>query len=81
VGCVVHIGNTVMHTGFWAGKPDRKIPFWRLKRLWYGNIQMYVTEIEWEVVAWNHLGLDRDKWWGVVMSVVSFSFHKKREIC
>jgi hypothetical protein len=27
VGCVVHIGNTVMHTGFWAGKPDRKIPF------------------------------------------------------
>jgi len=27
VGCVVCTGSSAMRTGFWAGKPDRKIPF------------------------------------------------------
>jgi hypothetical protein len=42
---------------------------------------MYVTEIGWKVVDWNHLARDRDKWQGVVKSVMNFGFHKMREIC
>ena len=37
---------------------------------------MYATEIEWEVVVWNHLAQDGDKWWGVVKSELNFRFHK-----
>jgi hypothetical protein len=54
VGCVACIGSSVVRTGVWVGKPARNIPFWRLKCSWDDNIEMYVTEMGWNVVVWKY---------------------------
>jgi hypothetical protein len=35
---------------------------------------MNLRETEWEVVDWTHMAEDRDKWWGLVNTVINLRF-------
>jgi hypothetical protein len=37
-------------------------PLVRTRRRWENNIRMDLRDIDWEVVDWMHLALDRDQW-------------------
>jgi hypothetical protein len=41
---------------------------------------MDFREIEWEGVDWIHLAQDRDQWWALVNTVITFELHTRREI-
>jgi hypothetical protein len=41
---------------------------------WEDNIRMYVREIGWEGVEWNHLAQERDQWQAPVNKVMNFQF-------
>jgi hypothetical protein len=55
-----------------VGKPKRRRP--RLQ--WRDNIRLYLKEIGREVVDWNDLSEDKDKWWVVVNMVWTLGLHK-----
>jgi hypothetical protein len=55
-------------TGIAVGKR----PLGRYWRRWEDNISMDLKEVEWEVVDWMLLALDRDQWWAVVNTVMNF---------
>jgi hypothetical protein len=38
------------------GKPERKKPLGRRRRMWVDNIKMILKEIEWSGMDWSDLG-------------------------
>ena len=56
-------------------EPERKRSLARHKRKWVNNIKMNLHEIKWDVLAWNNLAQDRDRWRDAVDSVLNFTFH------
>ena len=44
---------------------------------WDDNIKMYIQEIGWMCLDWSHLAHDRDKWRGVVNTVVNLRVPQK----
>jgi hypothetical protein len=54
-----------------VGKPDRKRPQGRSRRMWVDNIEIDLAEIGWGGVDWIGLAQDRDKWRPVVNAVMN----------
>jgi hypothetical protein len=52
-----------------VGKPERKRPLGRPRHRWDDNIRRDLMEIGWEVVYWNHLSQDKDRWWVLMNSL------------
>jgi len=57
-----------------VGKPDGKRPFGRTKRRWENNINMDLQEVG------INLAQNRDRWLTFVNGIMSFVFHKLRDI-
>jgi hypothetical protein len=43
---------------------------------WEDFIKMDLQEIRWKGVDWIDLAQDRDRWWAVVIVVLTFVFHR-----
>jgi hypothetical protein len=54
-----------------AGKPEGKRPLGRLRRRWVDNIRMDLGEVGWGGVDWIGLSQDRDRWRGLMNSVLN----------
>jgi hypothetical protein len=54
-----------------AGKPEEKRPLGRPRRGWVDNIKMDFREIGWDGGDWIDLVQDRDKWRGLVNTVIN----------
>jgi hypothetical protein len=55
-----------------VGKSEGKRPLGRHRHRWPHDIRMDLREIGWEVVDWVYLAQDRDQWWGLVNTLMSF---------
>jgi hypothetical protein len=60
-----------MHRIFWFEEIDKKRPLGRHRRRWGDNIRMGLIEIEWDVMHWIHLALERDQWRALVNTVMN----------
>jgi hypothetical protein len=54
-----------------GGKPEGKRPLGKSRRRSEDIIRMDIMDMEWDVVDWNHLAQDRDKWRALVNTVMS----------
>jgi hypothetical protein len=54
-----------------VGKPERKRPLRRQRRMWAGNINMDLREIGWDGVDWIDMAQDRDKRRALVNTVLN----------
>jgi hypothetical protein len=54
-----------------VGKPEEKRPLGRPRRRWVNNIRMDLGEVGWRNVYWIGLAKDRNRWRGVVNSVLN----------
>jgi hypothetical protein len=53
-----------------VGKPERKRPLERTRRIWEDNIKVDRREIERNGIDWIHLAQDRDQWRTLVNMVM-----------
>jgi hypothetical protein len=53
------------------GKPERKRPFGRARRMWKDGIRMDLGETGLQGMDWIRLALDRDQWRAVVSAVMN----------
>jgi hypothetical protein len=53
-----------------VGKPERKRPLGRPRRIWEDKIRMDLREREWECMDWMHLAQDRDQLQAVVNMIM-----------
>jgi hypothetical protein len=53
-----------------VGKPEGRRPLRRPRRRWVDNIRMDLVEVGWADVDWICLAQDRDRWRGLVNSVL-----------
>jgi hypothetical protein len=60
-----------------VGKPEAKRPLRSPRIRWEDNIKIYLKEIEWQVVNWNHLASDKHQWRAVVNMIGNFSAQQK----
>jgi hypothetical protein len=56
------------------GKPEGKRPVGRSRRRWEDGIRMDLREIGWGSVDLIQLAQDRDRWRGLVNTVMTFGF-------
>jgi hypothetical protein len=54
-----------------VGKPEGKRPLGRPRRRWVYNIRMDLGEVRWSDVDWIGLAQDRNRWRGLVNSVLN----------
>jgi hypothetical protein len=54
-----------------VGKPERKRPCGRFRRIWDDNIRMDLREIGWEVLDWIYLAQDRDQWRALAKTIMN----------
>jgi hypothetical protein len=54
-----------------VGKPEGKRPLGRPRRRWVDKIRMDLGEVGWGDVDWIGLAQDRNRWRGVVNSVLN----------
>jgi hypothetical protein len=54
-----------------VGKPEGKRPLGRPRRRWVDNIRMELGELGWVDVDWIGLAQDRNRWRGLVNSVLN----------
>jgi hypothetical protein len=47
---------------FFVGEPERKRPLGRSTSKWEDNIKMDLIKMEWGVVDWIHLSVDKNQW-------------------
>jgi hypothetical protein len=72
-----------VHTKFWLenqvliGKSERRPLGWRMYR-WENNIKIYLEEVGWKSIVWNHLAEDLDQWQAVVNTVMNLRIPQKR---
>jgi hypothetical protein len=52
-------------------KPEERRPLGRPRRRWEDNIKMDLREIGFGDVDWTHLAQDRDRWRGLVNTVMN----------
>jgi hypothetical protein len=55
-----------------VGKPEGRTPLGRPRRRWLNNIRMDLVEVGWGDVDWIGLAQDRNRWRGLVKSVLNF---------
>jgi hypothetical protein len=53
------------------GKQEGKRPLEKPRHRWEDGIRMDLREIGWGSVEWIQLDWDRDRWWGVVNTVMN----------
>ena len=53
-------------------KPEGKRPIGRPRRRWEDNIEMGLQEMGCGGMDWIELAQDRDRWWALVSTVMSF---------
>jgi hypothetical protein len=56
--------------------PEGKRLLGRLGHKWKDCIKMAFKELREKGVDWVHLAFDRDGWWVVMNTVITFGFHK-----
>jgi hypothetical protein len=56
------------------GKPEGKRPLERPRRRWEAGIRTDLREIRWGSVDWIQLALDRDRWRGLVNTLMNLEF-------
>jgi hypothetical protein len=54
-----------------VGETDRKRPLRRHRHRWENIMKRNVEEIQWEVVDWVKLVLNRDKWKALVKKIMN----------
>jgi hypothetical protein len=54
-----------------VGRPEGRRPLGRPRRRWDDNIKLDLREIGLGDVDWIDLAQDRDRWWGLVNTVMS----------
>jgi hypothetical protein len=54
-----------------VGKPEGNRPLGRPRRRWVDNIRMDLGEVGWVDVDWIGLAQDRNRWRGLVNSVLN----------
>jgi hypothetical protein len=54
-----------------VGKPERKRPLGRPRRMWVDNIKTDLGEIGWNGRDWIELAQDRDQWRALVNTVMN----------
>jgi hypothetical protein len=54
-----------------VGQPEGRRPLGKPRRRWEDNIKMDLREVEWEGIDWIDLGQDRDRWRGLVNTVMN----------
>jgi hypothetical protein len=54
-----------------VGKPERKRPLGRPRRMWVDNIKIYLREVGWDGMVWIDLAQDRDQWMALVNTVMN----------
>jgi hypothetical protein len=52
-------------------KPEGRKSFGRPRRRWESNIKIDLREVDWEVMDWIDLALDKDRWRAVVNAVMN----------
>ena len=55
------------------GKPEGKRPLVRTRHTWEDNIKIDLQEVVCEVMDWNELAQDRDRWRALVNAVMNLS--------
>jgi hypothetical protein len=70
VGHVARMGTTGNAYRIFVGKPERKRPLGRPRRMWEDN-KMVLREIELGGMDWIDLAQDRDQWRAVVNTVMN----------
>ena len=61
-----------------VGKLGGKKPVGRPRRRWEDNIKMDLQEVRGDCGDWMDLALDRDRWRGLVSTVMNFLVPKMR---
>jgi hypothetical protein len=59
------------YNNIFVGKPERKRPLGRPKRIGEDKIVFFFQKIRRESVDWMHLAQDRGQWWGGVNTVMN----------
>jgi hypothetical protein len=54
-----------------VGNPEGKRPLGRPRRRWVDNIRMDIVKVRWGDVDWIDLAQDRNRWRGLVNSVLN----------
>jgi hypothetical protein len=54
-----------------VGKPERKRPLGRPRRMWVDNIKIDLRDIGWDGMDWIDLAQDRDQWRDLVNTVMN----------
>jgi len=70
-GHVVCMGEMRNSYNILGGKPEGKRPLGKSRRRSEDIIRMDIMDMEWDVVDWNHLAQDRDKWRALVNTVMN----------
>jgi len=62
-----------------VGKPEGKRPLGRPRRRWEDNIKMDLQEVECEVMDWNELAGDRERWRTLVIAMMNLRVSQNAE--
>jgi hypothetical protein len=54
-----------------VGKPERKRPLWKRRRIWVDNITMDLQEVGCRYMDWIGLAQNRDRWRTLVSAVMN----------
>jgi hypothetical protein len=66
-----HVARMGRRDRLLAGKPEGKRALGRPRRRWLDNIRMNLGEVGWGDVDWIGLAKDRNRWRGLVNSVLN----------
>jgi hypothetical protein len=80
VGDVAHMREARGMYRVLVGKPEGKRPLGRPRCRWEENIKMDLQDAGCGGMDWIELAQDRDRWRALVNAVMTFGFHKMREI-
>jgi hypothetical protein len=70
-GQVARIGEKRNAYKLLVGKPEERRPLGKQRRRWVDNIRMDLGEVGWDDVHWIGLAQDRNRWRGLVNSVLN----------
>jgi hypothetical protein len=70
-GHVARMGEIRSAYRILVGKPERRRPLRRPKRISVDNIKMDLREIGWDGMDWIELAQDRDQWRALVNTVIN----------